>query len=210
MATLGQQLKAARNAQGISEQDASTATKTLTKIIIAMEADDFSVMPAPAYAKGFIRLYAQYLGLDPAPLVEEYLAKQVARPRTLIDLSSQLEQNTPPENPFFEKFKQLFRKIPLSVLTHTFRTVVPRGLSSEIGKKWNLPCGARDIRVLASAIAAFLVLLVLISSISTCARRHEAEQPETFVSPVDPARILLDEPLPDLYLIEPGHIESSR
>ena len=30
-----------------------------------MERDDFSRMAAPIYAKGFIRLYAEYLGLDP-------------------------------------------------------------------------------------------------------------------------------------------------
>jgi len=69
MATIGEQFKAAREAKGASESEAATATKILTKIIVAMEADDFSVMAAPTYAKGFIRLYAEYLGLDPDPLV---------------------------------------------------------------------------------------------------------------------------------------------
>ncbi|MBM4152622.1 MAG: helix-turn-helix domain-containing protein, partial [Kiritimatiellaceae bacterium] len=62
MATLGQQLKAAREAKGVSEYDAGIATKILTRVIVAMESDDFSGMAAPTYAKGFIRLYADYLG----------------------------------------------------------------------------------------------------------------------------------------------------
>jgi hypothetical protein len=68
----------------------------------------------------------------------------------------------------------------------------------------------KDIRVLAAGVAGLLVLLLLIVSITNCARRHSAEQADAPQSRPESAPRLLDEPLPDLYLVEPGKIESSR
>jgi transcriptional regulator with XRE-family HTH domain len=70
--TIGQRLEAARQAKGISVSQAGEATRILSKFITAMEADDFGSLSAPVYAKSFIRLYAAYLGLDAAPLLEDY------------------------------------------------------------------------------------------------------------------------------------------
>ncbi len=203
MATLGQQLKAAREAKGASESEAGSAIKVLTKIIIAMEDDDFSVMPAPTYAKGFIRLYAEYLDLDPVPLVDEYLANHATGPRPLLDESSQLEQNSRTSKPVAVNLQKIFVKLP--------RIALPQKMTSLFSKGWNaLPGSAwKDIRVLAGAIAALLVLIVLISSISNCARRRAAETPETPAQQIAPAHMLLDEPVPDLYLVEPGKIETN-
>jgi len=39
------------------------------------EDNDFSRIPAPVYGKGFIKLYAEFLGLDPAPLIAEYASR---------------------------------------------------------------------------------------------------------------------------------------
>lgn len=193
MATIGEQFKAAREAKGVLEPEAADATRILTKIIIAMEADDFSEIAAPTYAKGFIRLYAKYLGLDPEPLVAEYTEQHAGGQRRLIDENSQLERNTQDSRIFPSRAKRL------------------RGLTgvlSNIPTK-KLPLGPlKDIRVVAGVIAGLLVLAVLISLISTCARRKAAEQPEP-PKKVAPVPMLLDEPLPDLYLTEPGKIEAN-
>ena len=74
MAALGQKLKAAREAKGLSESDAAAAMKMLKKTLIALETEDFSSIAAPTYARGFIRMYAKYLELDPEPLIAEYNA----------------------------------------------------------------------------------------------------------------------------------------
>ena len=203
MATLGQQFKTAREAKGASESDAGSATNILTKIIIAMEADDFSVMPAPTYAKGFIRLYANYLGLDPAPLVEDYLANHADGPRPLLDESSQLEQNSRVSKPVAVNLQKIFVKLPRIALAGKLAALFSKSWGALPGSAW------KDIRVLAGAVAALLVLIVLISSISNCARRSAAERPETPVSQTAPARLLLNEPVPDLYLIEPGKIKAN-
>jgi hypothetical protein len=84
---------------------------------------------------------------------------------------------------------------------------VPVRLFSEVWKR--IP-PVKDIRLLAGGIAGLLVLIVLIVSITNCARRHTAEKPVAAKPQVEAARKLLNEPLPDLYLVEPGKIESPR
>ncbi|QHI69188.1 helix-turn-helix domain-containing protein [Tichowtungia aerotolerans] len=197
MATIGQQFKAARESKGVSEAEAATATNILTKIIHSMEADDFSGIAAPTYAKGFIRLYAKYLELDPEPLVEEYSKKHGTGPRKLIDENSQLEQNT-----------QDSRVFPARSRSARPKGKPPAWLAKlEIIKK--LPLGPlKDIRMMAGAIAGLLVLAVIIGSISTCVRRTVPEKTEA--PEISPAKMLIDDPLPDLYLTSPDKIESTR
>lgn len=220
MATLGQQLKAAREAKGVSEHDAGTATKILTKIIVAMEADDFSVMAAPTYAKGFIRLYAEYLGLDPEPLVDEYLLRHAPGPKPLMDENK--SDHLPLSNRrTFLSWKGLpsglrsgawFAAIPgifSNVWTRAMRERPRENEAMTAGNGKKFP-PVKDIRILAAGVAGLLVLIVLSISISNCARRHAAEKPATPDAETDAVRKLLDEPLPDLYLVEPGQIESSR
>ena len=187
MATIGEQLKAAREAKGVSESDAGRETKILTKLIVAMEADNFSELPVPTYAKGFIRLYASWLGIDPAPLIDEYMQKHNTRRKPLINEESQLTRNTQTDSAVAGKARQVF-----TTLTGRFKAIPAAPV--------------KDIRVLAAAVAALLVLIGLAVSISTCARNRAASQPAP-AGRAAPARMLLDEPVPDLYLVEPGQIE---
>jgi hypothetical protein len=208
MATLGQQLKAAREAKGVSESEAGQATKTLTKLIVEMEADDFSEMAAPMYAKGFIRIYANYLGLDPQPLVEEYLQKHAPGARKpLIDENSQLEQSRKKSPSFNLSFKSIPQSLhPRTWLAHPARLL--SGIRKHLPQKSaSPPDGALgDPRKIAIGIAGLMVVLILIFSISNCIRRNRTE-PAAPLPPPAAARQLLDEPLPDLYLMEPGQIE---
>ena len=68
--TIGEKLKLAREAKGVSISEAASATKILSKFIEAMENDNFEKLSAPIYVKSFVRLYAKYLNLDPLPLIE--------------------------------------------------------------------------------------------------------------------------------------------
>lgn len=85
--SIGSDLRAARERMRLTPSDVAAATRTKTPIIEAIELDDFSSFAAPIYAKGFIRLYAQYVGLDPHPLLDAY-AGQVSgakRPSLISD-----------------------------------------------------------------------------------------------------------------------------
>jgi transcriptional regulator with XRE-family HTH domain len=76
MQTMGQQFKEAREKRGLTLSQIAAQTHIKMQHLEMMERDDFSKMPAPMYARGFIRMYASFLGLDSAPLIEEYAARQ--------------------------------------------------------------------------------------------------------------------------------------
>ena len=84
MASLGQILRSARERRGATPSQAAAATRIKMQHIEAMEADQFQRIPAPTYAKGFLRMYAEYLGLDPAPLVRQYMESHMPRTRPSI------------------------------------------------------------------------------------------------------------------------------
>lgn len=71
---IGERLRRRREELGLSLRDAQTATKIRQRYLEALEEGDDSVMPGYVYAKGFLRAYASYLGLDGWALVEEYKA----------------------------------------------------------------------------------------------------------------------------------------
>jgi cytoskeleton protein RodZ len=77
---IGELLRQAREARGLTVDAASEATKIRARYLRALEAEDWDAMPAPAYARGFLRTYAAYLGLDADGVVEEYRRATEAAP----------------------------------------------------------------------------------------------------------------------------------
>jgi hypothetical protein len=72
---IGHSLKSARERKGIGIPEAELATKIRAKYIRALEEEDFAVLPADTYARGFLRTYADYLGLDGGIYVDEYASR---------------------------------------------------------------------------------------------------------------------------------------
>lgn len=64
MKTVGSILKEARTAKKITLKDAESATRIREKFLAGIESDDYSSLPSISYAKGFVKNYAEYLGLD--------------------------------------------------------------------------------------------------------------------------------------------------
>jgi cytoskeletal protein RodZ len=73
--TIGQKLKQAREAQSLTLEKASAATRIRAPYLQALETDDLSLMPSPVQARGFLRNYAEYLGLDLDQLLDEMRAE---------------------------------------------------------------------------------------------------------------------------------------
>lgn len=69
-------LRSAREAQGKSLDDAAVATRIRSSYLEALEQERFGELGGSVYAKGFLRSYAGYLGIDPAPLLEAYRAQE--------------------------------------------------------------------------------------------------------------------------------------
>lgn len=72
MFEIGNSLRAARERQGLSYAEVEHATKIRSKYVRALEEEEFTVLPSDAYIRGFLRTYADYLGLDGGIYVEEY------------------------------------------------------------------------------------------------------------------------------------------
>ena len=72
--TIGQRLQKAREYRNLTLEKVEEATRIRAQFLKALEADDFSVMPSPVQARGFLRNYAQYLDLDLDQMIEEIRA----------------------------------------------------------------------------------------------------------------------------------------
>ena len=64
MIDLGTELREARDAKGISLAEAEAATHIKERYLNALEVNDWAVLPTPVKARGFLRNYAVYLGID--------------------------------------------------------------------------------------------------------------------------------------------------
>jgi len=69
---IGEVLKRTRTRHKIDIRTVEQQTKIRIKYLRALENEEWDVLPGPAYAKGFLRTYAQFLGLDGDALVDEY------------------------------------------------------------------------------------------------------------------------------------------
>lgn len=72
MADIGQKLREAREAKGLSLEDVEKATKIQSRYLTAIENNDFDRLPGDFYARAFIRQYAQIVGLDGKELLADY------------------------------------------------------------------------------------------------------------------------------------------
>ena len=67
--TVGQALAAKRGERGLTIEQVEASTRIRADHLRALEADQLDRLPAPVYAKGYLRTYATYLGLDAEELV---------------------------------------------------------------------------------------------------------------------------------------------
>lgn len=93
--TIGEQLKKARIERQLSTSQVAAATRMKVQTVEDLEADDFSRMAAPIYAKGFIKMYATHVGLKPDTLIREYMRRYVEG-RSAAQLAA-AEEPAPPD-----------------------------------------------------------------------------------------------------------------
>jgi len=68
---IGRTLAQARETRGLDLREVEAETKIRIKYLRALEAEEWSVLPGPAYAVGFLRTYATLLDLDDDELAAE-------------------------------------------------------------------------------------------------------------------------------------------
>ncbi len=81
---VGPYLRACRESLGASLENAAQLTRISKNYIEAIEREDFALLPSPAYCKGFLRLYATYLGLSGDDVVARF-ERTIAQSKTQPD-----------------------------------------------------------------------------------------------------------------------------
>lgn len=74
---VGAILRAAREARGLSVQDAAQQLRLMNRQVVAMETEDFASLGQPVFARGFVRNYARMLGLDATAILQSMGGAQV-------------------------------------------------------------------------------------------------------------------------------------
>ena len=73
MIEFGKTLRDAREAKGLSVAQLADMTHMTVNTINELENEDFTRIPAPIYGRGFVKLYCETVGLDPKPLLAEFM-----------------------------------------------------------------------------------------------------------------------------------------
>ncbi|HET7566481.1 MAG TPA: RodZ domain-containing protein [Gaiellaceae bacterium] len=72
MFEIGPSLREARARRGLSAEDVQKAIRIRDRYLHALEEERWELLPGDAYVKGFLRTYAEFLGLDGNLYVDEY------------------------------------------------------------------------------------------------------------------------------------------
>jgi cytoskeleton protein RodZ len=100
---IGISLREARLRQQLELPEVEQATKIRGKYLRALEEEQFEVLPATTYVKGFLRAYADYLGLDGQLYVDEFNSRYIggeeetplrARRTSTVNTHRRVESNT--------------------------------------------------------------------------------------------------------------------
>lgn len=104
MDEIGHILREARENKGLTLEDVQANTRINVRYLTALETGRYDALPTPVHVRGFLRNYARFLGLDPQPLLDRYLAGQGQDGRA----PARVEQEISPDNPLIERQDQPF------------------------------------------------------------------------------------------------------
>jgi transcriptional regulator with XRE-family HTH domain len=70
--SLGECFQRAREAKGLTLEEAAARTRILPQYLKAVEDNNYAKLPDEVFAKGFVRSYARILGLDEATVIRQF------------------------------------------------------------------------------------------------------------------------------------------
>ncbi len=77
--SFGEELRRERELRQISLREVAEATKVNIRYLEAMERNDFAHLPGGVFNRGFVRAYAQFIGVDPEAMVNAYILEERAQ-----------------------------------------------------------------------------------------------------------------------------------
>ncbi|MFA5257922.1 MAG: RodZ domain-containing protein [Opitutales bacterium] len=170
--TIGERLEEARKRKGISIREAAEATKVRGDYLIAMEGNTFDINLPEIYARGFLKIYVNYLHLDVEKVMTDYDALKLSgrKAQQRLGAQSSPRKEQAPVNPGQQQSGRVsFGRMDIGEgpeppePQHLSSAVVPggdRGLSEGL-----LPY-LRPALVVAGVLLGIVLIALLVSSIS--------------------------------------------
>ncbi len=105
MESIGEKLKAAREARKLSVKEVAKETNITYKYVEALEDEDFDKFPGETYLLGFLRSYAEYLKLDADEIIQSYKGYKIGESATPLE-----ELTRPTRSPYLINFSTFYHK----------------------------------------------------------------------------------------------------
>ena len=150
-AKVGRILEQARKERGLSLEEVEQATKIRKRYLAGLEREDYALLPDAVYAQGFLKTYANFLGLDGEALSRQLKSRRKPRRERGINY------NTKPESDFEE---------PL---------IAPRGLQGT--EKRKVPTSAIVTLLVAVLVLAAVIGALYFVGRGVQASRSEGDNP---------------------------------
>jgi len=109
MIEFGKTLRETREAKGLTTSEVAQKTHMLIQHVEALEREDFSKIAAPIYGRGFVKLYCEVLGIDPKPLIQEFMDMYTGNKSPTIRMR---KHSSPPPAPPPEPIKPPLDDLP--------------------------------------------------------------------------------------------------
>lgn len=169
MSKVGEMLRDERERQNLTFDDIEQSTSIRTRYLQAIEAGEYSVLPGDVYTKGFIRNYANILGLDGAEFVNMYNREAQGKPLIVsptksddIDNPSFNNDDLNDTNTTVDKaVQQESSEIPAKATYSVNPPKIPTNLNNTETKKT-----ADDFQLTTNHVAAIIVVVLM--TISVC------------------------------------------
>ena len=155
--SVGQMLRHHREEKGLTMEEVSKITKVPEKTLQLIENDQFRELPAPAYTKGFIKLFAQAVGADLSAIVGLYMGTQPQAMKQELTIQNDSLKTEPLWVVILRQVSQILKS-----MKDNARKLNPR--------VWIVSAG-------------ILILLTIVSWVRSCgpSRREEAVRPDGII-----------------------------
>ncbi len=95
--TIGEQLKKARAERDLSLEQVAFQTHIRLRYLQALEDNQFEVLPSEVQGRGFLRLYADFLGISAQPLLDQWAGKPAPEPAEVVGAAEAQETGPLPQ-----------------------------------------------------------------------------------------------------------------
>ncbi|MGD8864163.1 MAG: helix-turn-helix domain-containing protein, partial [Anaerolineales bacterium] len=130
MEEIGRTLKNRRERLGLTLEEVERSTRIRTNRLEALEAGEFDTLPSEVQLRGFLRNYADFLGLEPEDILESYEASSGGKRKPRLRLSRSQPGMQPSSKPGSLRHRSITEWVLSGVIVVAVSAVFIWGLGS--------------------------------------------------------------------------------